>query len=574
MQIMNGPTAPKNPEKERDFFYIIKNKCIFGTKMQDGRGIQYLYQDDGRLESSARLTGGITDETELTLLNSTEGFKKLVHSIGVSVEAGEPSEQITFIFQMYGRNDIYGGGTELKLSLAGDGAEQRIYLSEAVWKEDDDKPGQIKVIMEKPEQIAVINVRLYLNDGYLAPKMKEEEEIDFNCPEYKNIVEASLVSMGDTARLKRVIESARSGRETCIAYIGGSITQGAGAVPVHTECYAYQSYCVFEKQYGNGGNVHFIKAGVGGTPSELGIIRFERDVLRENTIEPDIIVIEFAVNDEGDETKGIFYESLIRKALKLCNQPAVILLFSVFANDWNLEERMIPVGEYYNLPMVSIKNAVTPQFYKKDGEGRVFSKNLFFYDSYHPSNAGHKVMADCLSYLFTKAEKNRNPAGMERCTERLLSEKPFMGNTFEDIRLLDKRNTYKKAEIMQGGFSGTDTILQCVEMDSSLEPVPQFPYNWYYDGSNTGMPYFEMRILCRLLVLVFKDSGETDAAKADVYVDNQFVRKADPGINGWLHCNPVIIINEKESKNHFVHIEIEKKDVTKKFTILGFGYAV
>ena len=65
MQIMNGPTAPKNPEKERDFFYIIKNKCIFGTKMQDGRGIQYLYQDDGRLESSARLTGGITDETEL-----------------------------------------------------------------------------------------------------------------------------------------------------------------------------------------------------------------------------------------------------------------------------------------------------------------------------------------------------------------------------------------------------------------------------------------------------------------------------------------------------------------------------
>ena len=47
----------------------------------------------------------------------------------------------------------------------------------------------------------------------------------------------------------------------------------------------------------------FIKAGVGGTPSELGMIRFDRDVLRDGQ-QPDIVVIEFAVNDEGDETKG------------------------------------------------------------------------------------------------------------------------------------------------------------------------------------------------------------------------------------------------------------------------------
>jgi len=80
---MNAPAAPKDPEKRRGFFYIIKNKDIFGTKMEDGKGIQYLYQDDGRLANSAKITGGITSETELSLLSSVEGFRKLVHSIGI-----------------------------------------------------------------------------------------------------------------------------------------------------------------------------------------------------------------------------------------------------------------------------------------------------------------------------------------------------------------------------------------------------------------------------------------------------------------------------------------------------------
>lgn len=540
--------------------------------MEDGRGIQYLYQSDGRLANSARITGGITSEEELSLLNSVEGFRKLVHSIGVSAETKEPSENVLFSFQMYGKNDIYGGGTELNLSLNGDGVEKRIYLSGITWTEDDFVPGQIKVIMEKPGQLARLNVRLYLNDGFHAPEVNEESGIDFNSQEYKDMLADSLVSLGDTERLIKAINRAKSGRETCIAYIGGSITQGAGAVPVNTECYAYKSYSMFKDKFGSGNNVHFIKAGVGGTPSELGIIRFERDVLRDNTAEPDIIVIEFAVNDEGDETKGDFYESLVKKALNQRNRPAVILLFSVFANDENLQERMIPVGRNYNLPMVSIKNAVTSQFYKKDGGGRVLTKNQYFYDIYHPSNTGHKIMAECLFYLMEQAEANPGVADGENSTDKLLLKEPVIGNTFEKIQLLDKRNIYKKAKITPGGFNGTDTILQSVEMDASLELVPEFPYNWYYDGTGTETPYFEMEITCRALVLIFKDSGENDAAKADIYVDGRYIRTADPYVNGWLHCNPMLIINESAGSCHLVRIEISKEDREKKCTILGFGY--
>lgn len=566
---MNGPVAPKDPEKRRDFFYIIKNKDIFGSQMEDGRGIQYLYQSDERLVNSAKITGSITDETELELLKTVKGFKKLVHSIGVSVETENPADTVEFIFQMYGKNDIYGGGTNLKIYLHGDGAEKRIYLSNISWTEDDFIPGQIKVIMEEAGKTAKLNVRLYLNDGFFAPEVKEEDAIDFHSEDYKNIIQNSLISKGNAAKLKTVIEKAKNGEDVTLAYIGGSITQGAGATPLNIECYAYKSYCLFKERFEKDNNVHFIKAGVGGTPSELGMIRFERDVLRDGTVKPDIIVIEFAVNDEGDETKGDCYESLVRKALKLPYQPAIILLFSVFADDGNLQERMIPVGYHYGLPMISIKNAVTPQFYKKYGEGKVLTKNQFFYDIYHPSNVGHTIMADCIMHLIKQVENTSTDTDN---TDIGVLPVPVIGNTFENVKLLDKKDICINAEIIPGGFTDTDYVLQCVEMDESLQPVLQFPYNWHYNGTEIDKPYFEMKINCKALILIFKDSGETDAAKADIYVDGKFIRTADPYINGWIHCNPIIIMNESSSGIHLIHIEIKKEDQEKKFTILGFGY--
>ena len=114
---MTGPAAPKDPEKARPFFYILKDKDIFGERQKDGTGIQFIYESDGRLINSAQITGNVTDKEELTLLETVEGFGRLVHSIGVSVETDRPKETAEFVFQMYGKKDLYGGGTNLTTSL-------------------------------------------------------------------------------------------------------------------------------------------------------------------------------------------------------------------------------------------------------------------------------------------------------------------------------------------------------------------------------------------------------------------------------------------------------------------------
>lgn len=229
---------------------------------------------------------------------------------------------------------------------------------------------------------------------------------------------------------------------------------------------------------------------MGGTPSELGMLRFERDILRVGT-QPDIVIVEFAVNDEGDETKGKCYESLVKKILMLPNNPAVILLFAVFASEWNLQERLSPVGRLYDLPMVSMLNAVTPQFRLKHGEGRVLSKNQFFYDVFHPSNVGHTTMADCLTNLFCTVEGMQYDKKDELPNDptfSLLLQVAVIGDDFTKVKLIDKRMNCGICKIKSGDFTETDCELQCVEMDENLEGTPEFPYNWMYDGTKGAKP--------------------------------------------------------------------------------------
>ena len=56
---MQGPVAPKDPKKQRTYFYIMREKEIFGSRQEDGTGIQFIYESDGRLLNSAQIVGNI-----------------------------------------------------------------------------------------------------------------------------------------------------------------------------------------------------------------------------------------------------------------------------------------------------------------------------------------------------------------------------------------------------------------------------------------------------------------------------------------------------------------------------------
>ncbi len=568
-----GPIAPKDPVKQRQNFYIMYEKEIYAGPSPDvsSKGISFHYQNDGRMINSAKMIGNIQDEEMLSLLKTTDGFKKLVYGIGVSM-INKTNQNAKFVFQMYGKTDPYKSGTSIEQELTGDGVEYLIPLKDVIWSEDDDIPGQIRFHFDEVGFASTVSVRFFLNESYTAPVFEPLDPVNTASDAYFNMISKSGVSLGNTSRIKKVVARAQAGESVTVAFIGGSITQGAGATPINTECYPYKMFREFNEKYSSLHNAKFIKAGVGGTPSELGIVRFERDILANKASDknPDLFVIEFAVNDAGDETNGECYEGLVRRCLGLENNPAVILLFSVFADDYNLQERLIPIGKHYDLPMVSLKNAVTPQFYLNKSEGKLVSKSQYFYDTYHPTNLGHTIMKDCLINIIDKSLEASEGEEFSVKDAYFTTDFDYIHSFGRDdySRKIKEYDTIFIENIDCGDFSETDKLLQCVEMNDMLQTTPEFPDNWKHLAGNKP---FVLTATFRVLMFVTMDSASPDFGIADVFVDGKLVKTINPREVGWTHCNAQIISRNSTAAKHVVEIRMHEGDEDKMFTLLGIG---
>ena len=563
--VERGPKAPKDPTKKRSVIYIMLDDAIEGRPNGFGGFFDVNYLD-GRV--AAKVTNLLPElDKELAReLQTCEGFRKIVHNIGVSIKADKEEDRSKTIRFAQQCRAAAGSGTPFPAEVVCDGRETKIFVEEYPAAENEQV--LTAFFFEFPEYFtAKVTIAYYLNDGYEVPELIPDPPVQFGSENYNTMIARSCMQTGNLYRMKKAIAKAKAGEDVTIAYIGGSITQGAGAKPIGTNSYAYRSYEMFKQRFGkgDGSNVHFIKAGVGGTPSELGLTRYEDDVLRQGVVTPDVVVIEFAVNDAGDETNGVCYESLALMAMEGPGNPAVVLLFSVFMDDYNLQDNLSKVGYHYNLPMVSIKNAVTPNFYE---DTPVITKRQFFYDLYHPSNDGHRIMADCLDYFWKLAEEGETPA-----EDVDLTKEGVIGNRYRALIAFGKDDAAKHVKCLSAGsFTGTDNMLQCVEQDANAYTTPEFPDHWMYEGASEQPESFTMTMECKDLLLVYKDSGDPSFGTAEVLVDGVVTRTINPLEVGWNHCNAVIVYTGEEVKEH--QVEVRMTDAAKKFTILGFGYTL
>lgn len=416
------------------------------------------------------------------------------------------------------------------------------------------------------------SIDFLVDDVEIVGKPLDDKKFTVTDATYQKMVSDALYSPGNNARLKAVIEKARAGEDVSLAYIGGSITEGALASP-NGKCYAEVSAKLFGEKYGKneGENVHFINAGMSGTPSDLGVVRYNRDVISRLPAgdHPDILFIEFAVNDYGCITGGGGYEGLIRQALK--SGSAVVLIFSVFKGDAGgrvCETQYRPYGKKYDLPMISMGDSIE-KYFKEKG-----FYNWYFGDSLHPNNTGHRLMADCIMNLMDTVDQETAEADNITDVDAIT---PYKSAAYQGIKILDSSTDVSSdaaiGSVDAGSFSGKDSATGNFQYEyNGQKSAPWFPDNWMHT-SKTGSDSFKVTLTCKTLMLVYKQSSQTAFGKADLYIDG--TKKGTINCynsSGWNNGAVYVALTEEEAKSHDIELKMADGDENKSFTLMAIGY--
>ena len=198
--------------------------------------------------------------------------------------------------------------------------------------------------------------------------------------------DADCFSEGDTSRILAAMQKAAAGESVTVAVIGGSITQGTAASSTD------KSYAGWFKKWWElsfpDAEINFVNAGIGATTSYLGVHRVEEDLLK---YEPDMVIVEFSVNDADTAFYKTSYDNLVRRILKSENMPAVLLLFTTQENGTSAALSHGSIGFKYSLPMLSYGNCVLNRIEAGDFVWTDISP-----DNIHPNDRGHAIIGEIL----------------------------------------------------------------------------------------------------------------------------------------------------------------------------------
>lgn len=257
----------------------------------------------------------------------------------------------------------------------------------------------------------------------------EENSIYENRKSAGNAIDkdAGILYRGNLYRLKNFIKRAVAGENLTVGFIGGSITQGCAATAPEN-CYAYRVYAWLQQRFPDT-EFTYVNAGIGGTTSQFGAARVKEDLLRRL---PDLVIVEFSVNDESSEHFMETYEGLVRQIYGSEQRPAVMLVHNVYYDSGKSAQYYhAKIGRHYGIPCISMQSSIYPEV----SAGRLPAEKITA-DFLHPNDMGHELVAGVITHFLDKLIQN--PAQEE---DEARYRAPLTYNSYENCRRLQYFNS-------------------------------------------------------------------------------------------------------------------------------------
>lgn len=352
-------------------------------------------------------------------------------------------------------------------------------------------------------------------------------------------IEKGFTNRGNQSRLKRVMKKASAGEDVTIAFLGGSITQGSLASEI---AYAYAQRVTrwWQDKYPMT-KITGINAGIGGTTSHFGVARVEEDVLR---YQPDLVFVEFSVNDDAEPFFMETYEGLIRRILTSGTKPAVVLIHNVrYDTGGNAQVFHSQIGRYYELPSVSMQSSILPKVLCGELEAKRITE-----DNLHPNDFGHELVAGVVTSFLEQVDKEKEEAE----EEYRMKQEPLTKNCYEQA----VRYNNKNADVILSGFE-TD-----VREQDGITDI--FKNGWTASAVGDSVTF---HVSGSEIAIQYRKTVCHPAPVAEAAIDGNWEEKQVLDGNfteDWgdcLYLQPVMVHGEQTE--HTVEIRIVKAESTK-----------
>ena len=360
--------------------------------------------------------------------------------------------------------------------------------------------------------------------------------------------------MDNITRLKNLMKRAANGESLVIGFLGGSITQGSLSSTPET-CYAYLVYEWWKKSFPNA-TFSFVNGGIGGTTSHYGGARAWKDVL---CYRPDIVTVDFSVNDDANEFFEETYEGTLRRLLAAPSAPAVVVLNNVFYDTGkNAQEYQNRIADHYGIPHVSIKDTVYP-----DVESGKIVRADITPDNLHPNDKGHRLVADeickLLDSIKEELEKEDTEGKIIETNDLASLPAPLTENAYEHSRLIQIQDN----EAILDGF-----LVDPIEKKGMLDI---FKNGWTAAHTNDKISF---EIECSCLAVQYRKSVQQPVPKAKAVIDGDEAHAVILDGNfteDWgdcLYLEP--LLHHAEKKVHRIEITVtDAKDIVRPFYLVS-----
>lgn len=255
-----------------------------------------------------------------------------------------------------------------------------------------------------------------------------------------------------------------------VAYLGGSVTAGAGSTGGNSWRETSYAYIQSKMPSGNAG-ITMINGAIGGSGSRAGAFRVDTDIIAQ---QPDLVFVEFVVNDaycgENEASSAKYYETIVRKLRTQLPNADIVSIFTTDkgnANTYGADEMNKfatvhnAVAEKYDVTTIDVGRALIKAMTTTD------VWDYYMTDIVHPKNTGYEVYTKVIRQFLTDEYTSRyNTAEISAHTtpsDYYSSDAAIFATNV--IKVTDEAVTY------DSGFEyGTGNVLSGTKIDGYITP--------------------------------------------------------------------------------------------------------